>query len=98
MITAKEARIKSGVIRDVTKYMIEIEEKVEKNVERGETSAFISHNIMEKSGDKLRNAIVSDLTELGYKVEFKYAREKPLLCPDSQWDYNNNNGEIIIHW
>lgn len=98
MITAEEAKRKSSVIGGTSKYMTEIEREINQSIERGETSAFISHNIMEKNGDKLRNAIVSDLTKLGYIVEFKYAREKPLLCPDSQWDYDNNNGEIIIYW
>lgn len=101
MISANEAKRKSIINSEGKKYLKNLEERINRAIKDGLCSATIAIDLIKPDNafddsQKIRNAIVEELVELGYKVEFEYARELPTGCPTDQWNFNN--GHIKVEW
>lgn len=96
MISAVEAKKQSSIAKDVTKYTKEIERQISIAIKRGDVEVAVKHDIEGTGGANVCGAITEMLRELGYEINFEYARPKPIDCPEGQWDYNN--GTIYISW
>lgn len=102
MIKASDAKRKSIVNSKGKKLLDELEIHIERAINDGLRSATMSIDLTEKSGgfynenQEIRNAIVEELVNLGYTVDFKFADPLPPGCPSSQWQFSN--GHIKVEW
>lgn len=103
MITANEAKRKSIINARGKEYLDRLEKYINKAIADGKCSTTMGIDLTESSStslnrdnDELKNAIVEELVRLGYKVDFKYAKEMPAGCRSDQWDFNN--GYIKVEW
>jgi len=102
MINASEAKRKSIINSKGKRYLDSLESYIDRAVKDGLRSATMSIDLTEPENTfreenlEIRNAIVEELVELGYTVEFKYAKPLPAGCPSDQWNFNN--GYIKVEW
>lgn len=102
MISASEAKRQSILNSTAKKYIERLEGAIKKASKNGDCSATISIDIVESDSTfdkpyvKLRNAIVEELVNLGYTVDFEYAKPIPLGCRSDQWNFSN--GHIRVEW
>ena len=103
MVNARDAYRKSVINSKAKIYINNLEKAIDEAMALGAFSATISINI-EKHEQKcqpinnlsIKNAIVEELVNLGYKVEFVYAKPIPFGCPTDRWNFNN--GHITVWW
>lgn len=102
MIKASEAMRKSIINAKGKRYLDELEKYINRAISDGLRSATMCIDLTESSSkfnnenQELRNAIVEELTHLGYTVDFKYAKPLPPGCPSDQWQFKN--GHIKVEW
>lgn len=102
MIKASEAKRKSIINSKGKKYLDELEKHINRAIKDGLCSVTMSIDLTESNAVynnenlEIRNAIVEELVQLGYTVDFKYAKPLPLGCPSDQWDFSN--GHIKVTW
>jgi hypothetical protein len=102
MIKASEAKRKSIINSKGKKYLDELEKHINHAIKDGLCSATTSIDLTESNAAynnenlEIRNAVVEELVQLGYTVDFKYAKPLPSGCPSDQWDFYN--GHIKVTW
>lgn len=100
MIKASEAKRKSIINSKGKKYLEELEVKINRAIEDGVYSAYISISLLEPKNNtenqEIMDAVVKELVNLGYKVDLKFAEPLPAGCPSDQWQFSN--GHIRVEW
>ncbi len=102
MIKASEAKRKSLVNSKGKKLLEKLERQINRAVDDGVCSASINIGMLKPENDfrtenqELMDAVVKELVNLGYKVEFKFADSLPAGCPSDQWQFEN--GYIRVEW
>ena len=102
MIKASEAKRKSLINSKGKKLLDRLERQINCAVDDGLCSASISigltkpDNAFHTENQELMDAVVKELVNLGYKVEFKFADPLPAGCPSDQWSFDN--GHIKVEW
>ena len=102
MISANEAKRKSIINAKGKKYLDNLEKYVNKAINDGMRSATMSIDLtdnldgLHNENQEIRNAIVEELVNLGYTVDFEFAKPLPTGYPSDQWQFNN--GHIRVDW
>lgn len=102
MIKASEAKRKSLINSKGKKLLEKLERQIIRAVDDGVFSASISIDLLEQKNGfdtenkELMDAVVKELVNLGYKVDFKFADPLPAGCPSDQWQFSN--GHIRVEW
>lgn len=102
MINANEAKRKSIINSKGRKYLDNLETYINQSINNGLRSATMSIDLTEESSgfynesQEIRNAIVEELVNLGYTVDFEFAKPLPAECQSDQWQFNN--GHIRVEW
>lgn len=102
MISASEAKRKSIINSKGKEYLDRLETYIGRAINDGLRSATMGIDLTEadyafqKENQEIRNAITEELVNLGYVVQFQYAKPLPTGCPSDQWDFNN--GYIKVEW
>jgi hypothetical protein len=102
MINASEAKRKSIINSKGKKYLDNLETYVNQAINDGLRSATMNIDLTEDSSgfynenQEIRNAVVEELVNLGYTVDFEFAKPLPAGCPSDQWQFNN--GHIKVEW
>lgn len=102
MIRANEAKRKSIINAKGKKYLDNLETYVNKAINDGLRSTTMSIDLtdnldgLHNENQEIRNAIVEELVNLGYTVDFEFAKPLPTGCPSDQWQFNN--GHIRVDW
>ena len=98
MISANDARRKSLLNAEAKMYIEQLEKEIEDATNRGEYSAKINHEMYARysGNDTIKKALFETLENLGYSVNFTYAKERPAGWPDGQWVYKN--GILEVSW
>lgn len=99
MISASEAREISNSAFFLKELREEIEAKVMEATEKGEfdTIVYHPHQRGTKKFEYLESYVKKELSKLGYSCEVRAHTDKPLGCPEDQWDYSDN-GYIVLKW
>lgn len=103
MIRAYEAKRKSIINSEGKKYLDKLETYINKAIKEGLRSARMPFNLTassdyeyQKENQEIGDAIIEELTSLGYTVQLEYATPIPAGCPSDQWNFDN--GHITVNW
>lgn len=102
MISASVARRKSIINSKGKQYLDSLETYINRAIREGSRTATMGIDLVEPDGpfdkenEEIREAIIEELVNLGYTVDFKYSKPLPAGCPSDQWQFSN--GHIRVEW
>lgn len=102
MISASVAKRKSIINSKGKQYLDSLETYINRAIREGSRTATMGIDLVEpvglfgKENQEIKEAIVEELVNLGYTVDFEFAEPLPEGCPSDQWQFSN--GHIRVEW